>query len=152
MNQSLPSAHPDAAVEATRPYITSVVLALIGRGVAIYGSWLDPNAPRDATIQFLRDIPGTGASESSRTLDALVWDEETGWRCGSFVSGGPGVRTVLARAEALGGGLLPPGDEVADRILSGASAEPQVFRRWFDVDDGFAELLRQAGEGVLLPG
>ena len=38
---------------------------------------------------------------------ALVWDEESGWRLGSFVSGGRGEHTQLNGVRYLGGGLLP---------------------------------------------
>jgi hypothetical protein len=146
MNEALPTAHPLPFVDAIRPYITAAVLALTGSGIPVLRSWLDPYDPRDATILFAQDIRGTGGSgRSPAALYALVWDEETGWRYGAFVSGEPGVRTVLARATALGGGLLPSGDELVARILSGVAAQPLLLRRWFDTADGFEDALRRAG-------
>ena len=38
---------------------------------------------------------------------ALVWDEESGWRLGRFLSGEAGRRTELTGVRYLGGGLVP---------------------------------------------
>jgi hypothetical protein len=124
MIEVMPSGHPDPEVEATRPYITAVVLALLGEGIVVRRSWLDPRGPRDATIVF-------GVNS------ALVWDEETGWRRGEYVSGEQGERTVLARAAALGGGVLPPGTEVAARVKEDVRLTPEVYRKYTDICDGF---------------
>src|SRR5687768_5115410 len=105
----IPKRHPDPQVDLTRPYVTQVVLALTAAGVPVRESWLDPRCPRDATVRY-----GDEA--------ALVWDEETGWRRGQFVSGDQGVRTVLAGAVYLGGGVLPVPDDVAYRVTVGVTA------------------------------
>lgn len=149
MKQSLPSAHSDPAIEVTRPYITSVAQALIDRGFIIH-SWLDPRNPRDATIQLHSGVKGSKTSTSSSVPDALVWEEETGWRYGFFVSGEQGVRTVLDLARPLGGGLLPSGNEVVNRILSGARGDLQRVRSFSDRRDGFDDLLRGVGGRILV--
>lgn len=117
----IPSRHPDPRVDVTRAYVTQAVLALVAAGVRVRASWLDPREPRDATILYGDDA-------------ALVWDEETGWRRGRFVSGEQGVRTVLTEVVYLGGGALPAPDDVAHRVTAGVTAPHRVYRRWTDLD------------------
>jgi hypothetical protein len=88
--------------------------------------WDDPFDPRDATVRL---VDGT----------ALVWDEESGWRHGEFVSGRQGVRTIIAGVRYLGGGVLPgPGRVVAllDDRAYGTASRP-AYRSYTDVHDGF---------------
>lgn len=88
--------------------------------------WDDPFDPRDATIRL---TDGT----------ALVWDEESGWRHGRFVSGEQGVRTRLAGVRHLGGGVLPaPGRVVTllDETAYGSAWRP-AYRSYRHYEDGF---------------
>ncbi|MEU8610482.1 DUF6292 family protein [Actinoplanes sp. NPDC048791] len=137
MNNVLPKAHWNPSVEATRPYITAVVKALIARDVKVTESWLDPfyPDPRDATIRI---------NES----EALVWNEEQGWYCGEFVCGEQGQRTMLVDSAGLGGGVLPSANDVVDRFLNGVRTAVEVYRRLSD-KDGFEGALRKAGEEAL---
>ncbi|MQY07205.1 DUF6292 family protein [Actinomadura macrotermitis] len=110
-----PAPHEDPALELLRPYLTEAVLALHNAGVTVVRSWLDPSGPRDATI-----VLADGR--------ALVWDEETGWRVGPYVAGEQGVRTVLADAVHLGGGVLPVPSEVVWRLLAGITGSCVKYR------------------------
>jgi hypothetical protein len=108
-----------------------------GLGERVVAWWDDPYDPRDATVRL------TGGQ-------ALVWDEESGWRHGRFVAGVKGVRTELAEVRYLGGGVLPVPERVAE-LLDGpyGSATRPVYRSYEDLDDGFdAELLTYAGAGA----
>ncbi|MBB5080810.1 DUF6292 family protein [Nonomuraea endophytica] len=94
--------------------------------------WDDPFDPRDATILLAGG-------------DALVWDEESGWRRGRFVSGERGVRTVLAGVRYLGGGVLPEPAEVVGLMARGGGRTRVVYRSFRDLHDGFdARLARHA--------
>ncbi|MFI6391325.1 DUF6292 family protein [Nonomuraea sp. NPDC050547] len=94
--------------------------------------WDDPFDPRDATILL-------------EGGDALVWDEESGWRRGRFVSGERGVRTVLAGVRYLGGGVLPEPAEVAALMARGGGRTRVAYRSFRDLHDGFdARLGRHA--------
>jgi hypothetical protein len=115
-------------VNITRNYVTQSVQALIQQGLIIDRSWLDPSDPRDATVVL----------DDTR---ALVWDEVTGWRIGLFRSGRQGVRTTLAGAAHLGGGVLPAPAELARRVASGATDPPRDHRSYSD-SDGLDEALR----------
>ncbi|HEX6471471.1 MAG TPA: DUF6292 family protein [Streptosporangiaceae bacterium] len=128
-----PEVHPDPWVDLTAGYMTVLAEALASRGVRIERSWLDPRDPRDATITF------SSAGESR----ALVWDEVTGCRTGRFLSGRPGVRTELADAVYLGGGVLANPHEVAARLVAGAGAGRREFRSYADVRDGLDDALRR---------
>jgi hypothetical protein len=146
VNDYLRSPHPDPFVERCRPYITLVVAALVRHNFEVVDSWLDPRDPRDATIRLTLHTdrhPGP-------TDKALVWDEETGWRLGGFVSGRQGVRTILSQATALGGGLLPTGDDLARRIVDGATALPHRYRSHLSTQDGFEQALWMAGTQTLI--
>ncbi|BCY13587.1 DUF6292 family protein [Actinoplanes sp. L3-i22] len=122
-----PSAHPHPWLDMLRPYITDTVHGLAAAGYHVQDSWLDPRDPRDATIRL---AGGT----------ALVWDEETGWRRGRFVSGAPGRRTELDGVEWLAGGLVPDPRGVAH--LGGHARAPR-YRGWRDVRDGLDDHLRR---------
>ncbi|MEU6999585.1 DUF6292 family protein [Nonomuraea sp. NPDC046570] len=95
---------------------------------AVVDWWDDPFDPRDATIRL-------------RDGSALVWDEESGWRRGEFVSGKQGERTVLAAPRYLGGGVLPEPGEVAGLLARGGDPERVVYRSYRDFGDGFDERL-----------
>ncbi|MFI9560711.1 DUF6292 family protein [Nonomuraea endophytica] len=86
--------------------------------------WDDPFDPRDATILLAGG-------------DALVWDEESGWRRGRFFSGEQGVRTVLAGVRYLGGGVLPSPAEVVALMARGGGRTRVVHRSFRDLHDGF---------------
>ncbi|GAA4597624.1 hypothetical protein GCM10023194_72950 [Planotetraspora phitsanulokensis] len=114
------------------PYVRQVAQAL-GERVARW--WDDPFDPRDATIVLL---DGT----------ALVWDEESGWRHGRFVSGEQGVRTELAAVRHLGGGVLPePARVVAllDDPTYGSAWRPQ-YRSYKHLHDGFDRALANVAD------
>ena len=130
---NIPSAHIDPSVDLTRSYITHVVRALSEGGVEVERSWLDPQDPRDATIVYRPD--------NDDDHFALVWDEVTGWRRGRFESGEPGVRTVLSAPAYLGGGLLPEGAELTQRLLTGMSEPRREYRSGTDQDDGLDDAL-----------
>jgi hypothetical protein len=103
-----------------------------------------PHAP--TSISHAEPLNSHGSrNKGVAGLDALVWDEETGWRYGTFVSGQPGIRTILAKATPLGAGLLPTGDLIAERITSGTRAKLQKLRDHNDLHDGFERQLQQAG-------
>jgi hypothetical protein len=131
------SIHPDPWLDLLRPYVASAVRALAADGVHIERSWLDPRDPRDATIVCAGD---------DGVRSALVWDEETGWRRGTFVDGRPGERTVLAEVAYVGGGLLPAAKVLADRVVrspAGGEGSPRrVYRSAGDLRDGLDDTLR----------
>jgi hypothetical protein len=126
-----PAAHPDPWVNVLRGYVTRTVESLATTGLLIERSWLDPRDPRDATIIF----SDPAANVSAEKL-ALVWDEVSGWRHGTFVGGEQGVRTEMANVTYLGGGVLPSEDDVANRVLAGASEMRHVYRSATDTGDG----------------
>ncbi|HEY8479336.1 MAG TPA: DUF6292 family protein [Spirillospora sp.] len=129
-----PLPHPDPFVEATRGYITRVGDALQAHGVPISKVWLDPCHPRDATFVL--------------GLRALVWNESEGFVLGEYVSGEPGVRTILRDPVALGGGVLPDPRAVPALLEAGPSGSPPVRLRSFaDGHDGFEDRLVRYGEG-----
>lgn len=147
MNQSIhqpvrhpyPESHADPWVDLTRGYVTAVVEALLAQGVDVFRSWLDPCDPRDATIEI-------GDGGTRRAL-ALVWDEETGWRYGTFVAGHQGVRTVLDEVSYLGGGVLPEPAKVALRFRAGHAEAPRHYRSHADLcDDLDRHLQRYASD------
>lgn len=89
-----------------------------------------PCDPRDATV-LLAD--GT----------ALVWDEESGWRLGRFVSGGRGEHAELGGVRYLGGGLLPRPERVPSALadartgIGASSAWRPTYRSHLNCRDGF---------------
>lgn len=123
-----PLPHPDPFVEATRGYVTRVGEALQSRGVPLSKIWLDPSHPRDATFVL--------------GLQALVWNESEGFVLGEFVSGEPGVRTVLRNPVQLAGGVLPDPRAVPGLLESGAGRRPPARLRPFTAGhDGFDDRL-----------
>ncbi|GIH25423.1 hypothetical protein Aph01nite_37330 [Acrocarpospora phusangensis] len=125
MNHS-PQPYSDAWLALPAAYI-----ARVARVLNADRWWDDPCDPRDGTIL----LPGGFA---------LVWDEESGWRHGVFLSGRQGVRTELAGVRYLGGGVLPEPGSVAG-LLPGDVERP-VYRSYRDFGDGLdGELLSYAG-------
>ncbi|RMI46993.1 hypothetical protein EBO15_05075 [Actinomadura harenae] len=114
--------HEDVKLDVFRPYLAESVRALEAAGAEPTQAWLDPCGPRDATIVM-------GAK-------ALVWDEESGWRVGDFVSGEPGERTRLEDVRHLGGGVLIEPSEVAARMAAGTSEPYRRYRSHEDDPEG----------------
>ena len=135
-----PAAHPDPWVDALRGYVTRAVEGLATGNLLVERSWLDPRDPRDATIIF-----SDPAANVSAEKFALVWDEVTGWRRGTFVSGLQGVRTVLSDVSYLGGGVLPDENNMVGRVLAGASEPRQAYRSVADLRDGLDDTLLGRG-------
>ena len=131
-----PAAHPDPWVNVLRGYVTHTVEGLAAGNLLVERSWLDPRNPRDATIIF-----SDPASDVSADKLALVWDEVTGWRRGTFVGGEQGVRTELADVSHLGGGVLPDENDIVNRVLAGASEPRQAYRSVADLRDGLDDAL-----------
>ncbi|OLT10381.1 hypothetical protein BJF79_26125 [Actinomadura sp. CNU-125] len=122
-----PLPHPDPFVDVTRGYITAVADEFTDRGVRFADVWLDPSDPRDATFVL--------------GLKALVWNESDGFVLGDFVSGEPGVRTVLRDPVRLGGGVLAHPGEVAGRLAEPEGGAPVRLRSFTDGHDGFEDAL-----------
>jgi hypothetical protein len=135
-DNTLPAPHRDRRLDLLRPYITRSAQSLIDRGVEVRAAWLDPSGPRDATIVCrLRD-----------QLCGLVWDEETGWRLGGFVSGRQGERTQLAEARYLGVDVLLDPTEMARRAIEDLTGPRRAFRAHSADPEGFdAMVLALAG-------
>ena len=133
---SAPATHPDPWVNVLQGYVTQAVDCLAKGGLLVERSWLDPRDPRDATIIFTD--PATNVSAEKL---AAVWDEVTGWRRGTFVSGEQGVRTELSNVTYLGGGVLPAEDDMVNRVLAGASEPQRVYRSVADLRDGLDDAL-----------
>jgi hypothetical protein len=136
MHNSAPAAHPDPWVNVLHRYVMQVVERLPTGGLLVERSWLDPRDPRDATVIF-----SDPASNLSADKLALVWDEVTGWRRGTFVSGEQGVRTVLTNESHIGGGVLPAEDDVVNRVLAGAKEPARAYRSVADLRDGLDDAL-----------
>jgi hypothetical protein len=132
--------HPDPWVDLLRDYITGAVRSLVGHDLQVERSWLDPAGPRDATILY---VPANG---SPNQLHALVWDEEAGWRTGRYASGEQGVRTQLADAAFLGGGVLPDPAELAARMIGETRAPHCAHRSHTELRDGLDDALRDWSE------
>ncbi|TDB88922.1 DUF6292 family protein [Actinomadura sp. 7K534] len=129
-----PLPHPDPFVEATRGYITRVGDALQERGTPLSKVWLDPSHPRDATFVL--------------GLQALVWNESEGFVLGEYISGEPGVRTVLRDPVRLGGGVLPDPRAVPALLEGGVAAGPPAPLRPFTAGhDGFEDRLARYSYG-----
>src|SRR3954466_4644307 len=77
-----PDPHEDPWVNLPFHYAKSTLQNLQVGGYVIDRAWMDPSNPRDCTFVL---------SDSQ----ALVWDEDFGWRMGRYVSGRQGERTVL---------------------------------------------------------
>jgi hypothetical protein len=136
---NLPARHEDPWLNLLHGYVTKAVRALQHRGVVVDRSWLDPCDPRDATIAYtVRD-----------KKNALVWDEETGWRAGQFVGGREGERTQLTGVVHIGGGVLLEPDAIAHRLVAGVTAPEHKLRSYGDVRDGLDDTLRHKYGDVL---
>jgi hypothetical protein len=120
-------------------YVRQVADALALGGLEIIDRWDDSSDPRDATLL----LPGGVA---------LVWDEESGWRRGVFVSGERGVRTVLDGARYLCGGVLPRpeivGTLLAELRRGGGTAMRPTYRSHRHFTDGFDSALAAHGRLV----
>lgn len=127
-----PGAHADPWVNLLGGYVTEAVEALGAAGLRVDRSWLDPCDPRDATIRL---------ADST----ALVFDEVTGWRYGTFLAGQPGVRTCLADVKHVGGGVLLDPRKLAHRVSHRYSTLRREFRSVTDLHDGLDEALRLRG-------
>ncbi len=132
----MPLSHPDPWVNALRGYVTEAVEAIGEHGLMVKRSWLDPRDPRDATIVFTHPASNVSTKEL-----ALVWDEVTGWRSGILESGEQGVRTVLSDPRYLGGGVLLDGQDLAGRVLAGATEPRRAHRSVADLRDGLDDAL-----------
>lgn len=122
-----PGDHPDPWVNLLKDYVSETVRALTYNGVCVQRSWLDPRDPRDATI-VLADA------------HALTWDEHRGWLLGGFVSGAPGVRTILSDPHRLAHDLLPNPSEIGTMAPAGTPVE---YRHFTDRDGLDEALLKQ---------
>jgi hypothetical protein len=130
-----PAPHEVPWVDLPRGYITASVQALQQEGLILESSWLDPSDPRDSTI-LLGD-------------DALVWDEETGWRLGRYISGRQGERTVLGSAAHLGGDVLPAPRRLAEAVGRGTVLTPYTGPyRSYATRDGLDETFSQWPAGI----
>ncbi|TDD91440.1 hypothetical protein E1293_02340 [Actinomadura darangshiensis] len=118
--------HPDPEVDTAHAYIACGVRAFEALGIRVDASWLDPKGPVDATI-----ITGDNAH---------VWDEWTGWRTGTFVSGRQGERTVLKDARRLGGGVLLSPVALAELVDTDSDLPPAT--RSANARDGLFDALR----------
>jgi len=134
-DKSMPARHEDPALDLLRPYVSATVQALRAQGVELERSWLDPSDPRDATI--VCRVQGEHL--------ALVWDEETGWRSGRFVSGRQGERTRLDGEGYLGEDVLPAPETVALGVGAGAFTRPyRKLRDHRDAPEAFDAMVRAA--------
>lgn len=108
-------------------YLRRVVDVL---GTEVTDWWEGPCDPRDATVRL-----GDGS--------ALVWDEESGWRLGRFVSGERGAHAELADVRYLGHGLLPKPERVSEALsdartgVGASSAWRPCYRSHRNCRDGF---------------
>ncbi|MFB4313367.1 DUF6292 family protein [Actinomadura sp. 21ATH] len=133
-DSTLPARHEDPALDLLRPYITASARALLAAGVELERSWLDPSGPRDATI----------VCRLKGETRALVWDEESGWRIGGFISGRPGERTQLSDARYLGQEVLPRPEKVAKAVVTDSTHPARKYRDHFDDPASFDDTVRQA--------
>jgi hypothetical protein len=124
-------------VNLPHDYIARVTTALAAGGLFVGPGWLDPYDPRDATIVY-----SDPASIVPAKKLALVWDEITGWRRGNFIGGEQGVRTQLADVTYLGGGVLPTGDQVLNRVRAGVGEPRRAYRSVEDLRDGLDDKLQ----------
>ncbi|MFC4008285.1 DUF6292 family protein [Nonomuraea purpurea] len=108
-------------------YVRQVVGLL---GVEVSEWWEGPCDPRDATLRLTDG-------------NALVWDEESGWRLGGFVSGARGRHTELTGVRYLGHGLLPKPERVPPALhdaragVGASSAWRPCYRSHRNCRDGF---------------
>jgi hypothetical protein len=119
--------------------MTTTFEGLVASGLYVQDSWLDPMGPRDATFVYTDPTAGVPGKEF-----ALVWDEVTGWRMGGFESGHQGVRTVLSDTKYLGGGVLPQGSDLFNRLRAGVSEPQHQYRSVADLRDGLDDALSRS--------
>jgi len=124
-----PDPHEDPWVNLPFQYAKSTLQKLQVGGYVVDRAWVDPSNPRDCTFVL---------SDSQ----ALVWDEDFGWRTGGFISGRQGERTILADPRQLIGKILPAPAEVLDALRTGKATTPERLRNHGD-RDGLDEKLRQ---------
>lgn len=137
-------------------YLHDVYLALVRRAIQPSDHWIAEFLPRSASI-LIED-----RELVDECLLGLAWDEESGWRFGSFVQGDVRCPTLLRRQRYFGGDVLPDPAEVGDTVLAmmerlrqprrwwwGHHREqpwgwhyPPAYRSYRDVDDGFDDRLR----------
>jgi hypothetical protein len=116
-----------------------LVVDILGPEVADW--WEGPCDPRHATVMLV-----DGA--------ALVWDEESGWRLGRYVSGCRDEHTELSGVRYLGGGLLPRPGRVPVSLsdaragVGTSSAWRPTYRSHRSCHDGFGNALFYYGECV----
>ncbi|MET9336784.1 DUF6292 family protein [Nonomuraea sp. NPDC003804] len=119
--------YSDEWVHQPFSYVTQVVGVL---GAEVGDWWEGPCDPRDATVRL------TDGS-------ALVWDEESGWRLGRFVSGCRGAHSELEEVRYLGHGLLPRPERVQGALadaragVGASSAWRPSYRSHRNCRDGF---------------
>ncbi|MGN9840751.1 DUF6292 family protein [Nonomuraea sp. H19] len=112
-------------------YVRQVVHQL---GAEVTDWWECPCDPRAATLQL---------ADGS----ALVWDEESGWRLGTFVAGGRGRHTELTGVRYLGNGLLPKPERVPSALqdaragVGASTAWRPCYRSHRNCRDGFGTAL-----------
>ncbi|MEW9553620.1 DUF6292 family protein [Nonomuraea sp. NPDC050783] len=108
-------------------YVRQVVDQL---GAEVDHWWEGPCDPRGATLKL---------ADGS----ALVWDEESGWRLGTYVAGGPGLHTELTGVRYLGNGLLPRPERVPAALadarggVGASTAWRPCYRSHRNCHDGF---------------
>ncbi|MFG1700884.1 DUF6292 family protein [Nonomuraea sp. NPDC049309] len=126
------------AIRHVEPYTEEWLhqpISYVQRVVEVLGSevtdwWEGPCDPRCATVRL---------SDGG----ALVWDEESGWRFGRFVSGGRGLPTELSGVRYLGHGLLPRPERVPEALrdaragVGASSAWRPCYRSHRNCRDGF---------------
>ncbi|MFB9621860.1 DUF6292 family protein [Nonomuraea helvata] len=119
--------YTDEWLQQPASYVRQVIDVL---GPEVADWWEGPCDPRDATVRL---SDGT----------ALVWDEESGWRLGAFVSGGRGAHTELNGIRYLGHGLLPKPERVPTALsdaragVGASSAWRPCYRSHRNCRDGF---------------
>ncbi|GAA3092809.1 hypothetical protein GCM10020001_005240 [Nonomuraea salmonea] len=140
-------------------YLHDVYLALVRRAVQPSDHWMAEFLPRSASI-LIED-----RELVEECVLALAWDEESGWRFGSFVRGDVRCPTLLRRQRYFGGDVLPDPAEVGgtrcwpswsgcgSRGAGGGGGHhreqpwgwhyPPAYRSYRDVDDGFDDRLRE---------
>jgi hypothetical protein len=119
--------YSDEWLQQPTSYVRQVI-GILGPEVADW--WEGPCDPRDATLKL---ADGT----------ALVWDEESGWRLGAFVSGGRGAHSELTGVRYLGHGLLPKPERIPSALsdaragVGASSAWRPCYRSHRNCHDGF---------------
>lgn len=136
-------------------YVHDVHLALVRRELRPTARWMTSFLPRSASILLEPDWPEV-------CVLALSWDEESGWRFGTYVEGDERCPTLLRDQRYFGGDVLPDPTEVGDTVVAIVRAmrrprrwwqqrEPETrwgwryppsYRTYRDLHDGFDDRLR----------